>query len=446
MLEIEPASRSAREALARALFNSGRHEEARATFAEISAAYPDDDYALFGLGLSLSRLGRAEQAVNYLSAATTMRPSRDDYRQALRQASATLRARRAQSRSVTPAGRVLLDSAQPLAEVYDVALLDLDGVVYVGARAVPGVPAILESARSSGMRLAFVTNNASRTPEAVADHLRELGVPATPDRVITSAQAAARVLSEQLPAGSPVLVVGGDGLLAALEERGLRPVRSLDDGPVGVVQGFAPSVGWQHLAEGAYAVATGLPWVATNIDLTIPTARGIAPGNGTLVAAVAAASGREPVVAGKPELPMHREAIRRTGARRPLIVGDRLDTDIEGAVRAGAESLLVLTGVTDVAALLVAPPQRRPSYLGRDLGALLHAHPAVRDDQGWRCGSWTARADGGVVTLDRRGGAGAPGDDALDALRAACAAAWSAAGSRAPAELLAQLESLFAGG
>ncbi|MGA5704425.1 HAD-IIA family hydrolase [Peterkaempfera bronchialis] len=316
-------------------------------------------------------------------------------------------------------------SGRPLAEEYDTALLDLDGVVYAGPHAVEHAVESLETARRAGMRLAYVTNNASRPPQAVADHLTELGVPAEASDVITSAQAAARLVAGKVPAGSAVLLVGGRGLEEALEERGLRPVRSLDDGPAAVVQGYDPSVGWQQLAEASYAVARGLPWVASNTDLTIPTARGTAPGNGTLVAAVRTATGVEPEVAGKPLPPMHQETVIRTRAKRPLVVGDRLDTDIEGAFNGGVDSLLVLTGVTTAAQLLAAPPHQRPTYVAADLRALLVAQPEVAVAGGaYRCGGWTASVgDGGQLRLD---GAGSGGDP-YDALRALCAAAWTAA-------------------
>lgn len=311
---------------------------------------------------------------------------------------------------------------RPLAEAYDTALLDLDGVVYTGPHAVGHAVESLADARTAGMRLAYVTNNASRTPAAVAAHLTELGVPAAETDVVTSAQAAARLVAEKVPEGAAVLVVGGEGLVEALRERGLRAVRSLDDGPAAVVQGFAPEVGWKALAEASYAVARGLPWVASNTDLTIPTAGGTAPGNGTLVAAVRAATGVEPEVAGKPLPPMHRETVIRTGARRPLVVGDRLDTDIEGAVNGGVDSLLVLTGVTTPAELLAAPEHRRPTYVAADLRGLLTPQPEVeRSEGGYACGGWLARVEGGVLRLDGQGG----GDDPVDALRALCAASWT---------------------
>ena len=331
-----------------------------------------------------------------------------------------------------------------LQDSYDVALLDLDGVVYIGEHAVPHAAEALQAARVAGMRLAFLTNNAARPPEVVAAHLVDLGVDASAAEVVTSAQAAARLLADQLPPGSRVLVVGGDGLNAALRERDLVPVRRLDDDPAAVVQGFHPDVGWRLLAEGSYAVASGLPWVASNLDRTVPTARGRAPGNGTLVDAVRAATGREPVVAGKPEPPMHHEAVLRTGADRPLMAGDRLDTDIEGANRVGVDSLLVLTGVTAPVDLVLAAPELRPTYVGRDLRALQHPPESHAVAVGAsRFGRWAAEYDAGELRLRRTdgsvpGGAGANAnhgtlagagidatDDGLDALRALCGAAWA---------------------
>ena len=320
-------------------------------------------------------------------------------------------------------------SERPLSDVYDVALLDLDGVVYMGGAAVDGATQALAEARRRGMRLAFVTNNASRSPSAIAAQLNRLGVPAAQTEIVTSAQAAARLLAERLPAGAPVLVVGGIGLRLALRERGLRPVSTALDRPAAVVQGYAPDIGYPLLAEGGLAVRAGAWFVAANADLTLPTPRGLQPGNGSLVQVIATATGQQPVVAGKPEPPLHAEAVARTGAARPLVVGDRLDTDIEGAVRVGADSMLVLTGVTRPADAVLARARQRPSYLARDLSGLLEPHPPVTvAGTEFRCGGWTARL--GTVTAHHDGqaprleidGQGA----ALDGLRALCAAAWSA--------------------
>ncbi|MFD4230735.1 HAD hydrolase-like protein [Streptomyces sp. NPDC058545] len=317
-------------------------------------------------------------------------------------------------------------SSTALSEAYDTALLDLDGVVYAGGAAIAHAVDSLGAARDGGMHLAYVTNNALRTPAAVAEHLTELGVPAESADVITSAQAVARLMADQLPAGARVLVVGGEGLRAALLERGLVPVESADDDPVAVAQGYGgPDMTWGRFAEAAYAIARGVPWFASNTDLTIPSARGIAPGNGAAVEVVRIATGAEPQVAGKPLPPMHRETVLRTGAKRPLVVGDRLDTDIEGAFNGGVDSLLVLTGVTDARQLVAAEPRHRPTYVDADLRGLLTGQPEVTETAGgFGCGGWTAAVRGDELVLDGDG-------DVLDGLRALCAAAWTYAGEGA---------------
>ncbi|MGY1691320.1 HAD-IIA family hydrolase [Geodermatophilus sp. SYSU D01105] len=318
-------------------------------------------------------------------------------------------------------------TAEPPTSVHDVALLDLDGVVYVGPEAVPGVPAALAAARTAGMRLGFVTNNAARPPEEVARHLTELGVPAAPGDVITSSQAAASVVAQRLGAGARVLPVGGPGVAAALRAAGLTVVERADDDPAAVVQGYGREVGWAQLAEAVVAVRNGAQHVATNTDATIPSPRGPLPGNGAMVGVVAGVTGRPPLVTGKPDPAMHAECVRRTAARRPLVVGDRLDTDIEGGRRAGADSLLVFSGVTDPLALLAAEPQRRPDLLSADASGLLVAHPpVVREVDRWRCRGWWVQpvGEGGPLQLscDPR-----PGDrgDGLDGLRALCVAHWA---------------------
>ncbi|MER5223689.1 HAD hydrolase-like protein [Streptomyces flaveus] len=314
-------------------------------------------------------------------------------------------------------------SDRPLSEAYDTALLDLDGVVYAGGEAIAYAVESLGTARTGGMHLAYVTNNALRTPDTVAAHLTELGIPAEESDVITSAQAVARLIGEQVPVGARVLVIGGDGLRVALRERGLVPVESAEDEPVAVVQGYGgPELPWGRFAEACYAIARGVPWFASNTDLTIPGARGIAPGNGAAVEVVRIATGAEPQVAGKPLPPMHRETILRTGAVRPLVVGDRLDTDIEGAFNGEVDSLLVLTGVTDGAQLLAASPEHRPTYVDADLRGLLTGQPEiVQVGEGFRCGGWTATAGDERFELEGEG-------EALDGLRALCAVAWTAAG------------------
>ncbi|MFL6240424.1 MAG: HAD-IIA family hydrolase [Actinomycetes bacterium] len=316
---------------------------------------------------------------------------------------------------------------QPLAVAYDTALLDLDGVVYIGEQPVAGAAAALEAARRKGMSTAFVTNNASRTAETIAAHLVELGVPARPDEVVTSSMAAATLLAAELPAGSTVLVVGGEGLHAAVRERGLVGTEVDAEAVIAVVQGYGPNVSWRLLAEAALAIQRGVPWVATNLDTTLPSPRGLLPGNGSLVAALVTATGRKPISAGKPEIALHNEAVRRSGARHPLVVGDRLDTDIEGAVRAATDSLLVLTGVTDAHALLAAPVDKRPTYIAADLSGLNMSHPAVGvDGRSAACRGWRASLAGNVIELARTAEVVEP----FDALRAVVAAAWLGDGTQ----------------
>ncbi|GAA3243279.1 HAD-IIA family hydrolase [Actinocorallia longicatena] len=306
-----------------------------------------------------------------------------------------------------------------LVDGYDVLLLDLDGVVYSGKVGVPGAAEALGRVRGSGKRLAFVTNNASRTPGAVAALLCAVGVPAEVEDVVTSAQAAARLLAEELEPGAKVLVVGGMGLRQALYARGLRPVSTAAEEPVAVVQGFDPRLDYGQLAQGAIAVQRGALFVASNRDLSIPDGSGPPkPGNGALTEVIRSSTGIDPIVTGKPETPLHRESILRTGAERPLVVGDRLDTDIEGAYNGKADSLLVFTGVTDPLMALTAPVEHRPTHLSADLGGLLVDHPeAKRDGDAFTCGGWTALWDWGVIKLSGDG-------DPWDGLRALAAAAW----------------------
>ena len=309
----------------------------------------------------------------------------------------------------------------PLVDRYDCAMLDLDGVVYVGPAVVDGVPGVLCRARNRGMALAFVTNNASRTPHSVAEHLRKLGIEVSPADIVTSAQAAARELAQRLDAGAKVLVVGGEGLRVAIQEEGLTPVSEAADDPVAVAQGFDRSVGWAHLAQATYAIRAGALWVAANLDLTVPTAGGIAPGNGTLVNAVAAAVGTGPaVVAGKPYRPLFDETVRRVSCQRPIVVGDRLDTDIEGANVCEADSLLVMTGVTGLPALCAATPAQRPTYVAWTMEGLLAAHPVPRRTvEGFELNGWRARVGDGHVLIAETGG------DRSDGLRVVVSAAWA---------------------
>lgn len=331
------------------------------------------------------------------------------------------------------------DSPTPLDGV-DTVLADLDGVVYAGAGALPYAVESLRRAAQT-RRLGYITNNASRTDAAVAAHLSGLGLTARPSDVVTSPQAAMRLLSERIPAGSTILVVGGEGLVVEVEKAGYAVTRSAQDSPAAVVQGFAPEVGWQQLAEASYALQTpeedgGIPWIATNTDWTIPQARGIAPGNGTLVSAVHTAVGRLATVAGKPETPIFEEAVARFGARTPLFLGDRLDTDIAGAQAAGIPSALVLTGVDRPKHVLAAPPTSRPTFILGDLRELEEPYPIARA-KGDRVtvGRATVEIEGADLRIVSEG------ERQIDLLRAGAVAIWNSGraifGFRVPERLYA---------
>ncbi|MGN6742730.1 MAG: HAD-IIA family hydrolase [Amnibacterium sp.] len=311
-------------------------------------------------------------------------------------------------------GRAPLDGA-------DVLLLDLDGVVYRGRAAIPHAVDTLGRVRADGVRIGYITNNAARRPEVVAEQLRGFGLDVATEQIVTSPQAAVRMLADRLPPESRVLVIGGDGLLTAVDAAGFVVVRSADDEPAAVVQGFAPELGWADLAEAAFALADpDRLWIATNTDWKLPGERGIAPGNGTLVSAVHAAVGRMPLVAGKPETPLFEAAVERFGAERPFFVGDRLDTDIAGANAAGMPSALVLTGVDGPREVLAAPERARPPFLLADLTGLHEPYPEVRPASGgFRSGDAVARIDGRRIEVVRPG-------RPVDLLRAAAHAVWSA--------------------
>lgn len=307
----------------------------------------------------------------------------------------------------------------------DTLLLDLDGVVYRGPDPIDHAVVSIQKAAKKA-RIAYLTNNAARTDASVAEHLSSLGLSVAAEDVVTSPQAALRVLGTLVEPGALVMVVGGEGITVELEKAGYRVTRSADDNPDAVVQGFAPHVGWEHLAEAAYALQHDhVHWVATNTDWTIPQKRGIAPGNGTLVSAVHLAVGRLPVFAGKPEKPIYDEALERYGATNPLAIGDRLDTDIAGANRAGITSALVLTGIDQAKQILAASPEQRPTYILNDLRGLFEPYPEIiseDDADGVRtvtCGKAVVRMKQHVVRVARAG------NDPLDLLRAGAAIIWA---------------------
>jgi glycerol-1-phosphatase len=299
---------------------------------------------------------------------------------------------------------MLEESVTDLVEAHDLVMFDLDGVVYVGGEAIDGVAAAIDRVRESGRHVAFVTNNASRTPDQVAAKLSKVGVSAEAHDVVTSAQAAARVLVEEHGEGARVLMLGGEGLKVALVEAGLEPVDD-PEGAVAVASGYGPDVRWRDIMRVSTLVRDGLPYVASNADLTIPTPYGLAPGHGVLVRTITGFAGVDAIVAGKPEKPLMEETVLRVGGDRPLMVGDRLDTDIEGAHAIDAPSLLVLTGVTWLEDLASAPPRLRPTYISPTLAGLFEPQPVPSvTDAMVELGGWTASVADGRLTIEGAGG------------------------------------------
>jgi glycerol 3-phosphatase-2 len=309
-------------------------------------------------------------------------------------------------------------TALRLIDTYDGVLLDLDGTMLRGRSPVPGAIDVVRALRNEDSAVGYVTNNAARSATEVAAHLAGMGFDVTAEHVVTSADAATAMLAERLEPGAAVLVVGTESLADAVRATGLVAVRQAAADPAAVVQGHSPQTAWPNLAEACLAIRDGVLWVACNVDPTLPTERGELPGNGAMVAALRAATGKEPEVAGKPARRLLDQAALRIGSKRPLVVGDRLDTDIAGARAAGFDSLLVLTGVTDAAALLAAPRGMRPTFVAADLAALCMPAGASRVTGRPR---WQVQVDAGRLQLS-----GAGGDDPVEALIALCAARWPA--------------------
>ena len=311
-----------------------------------------------------------------------------------------------------------------LVDGYDAALFDLDGVIYLGPAAVPGAAETMERLAAAGTAVMYVTNNAARSADTVVKQLVSLGLRAGSDNVLTSAQVAAIGLAEVLPRGAKVLVAGSASLAGLIAEAGMVPVNSADDEPVAVLQGYDPVLSWPLLDEVCLAIARGALWFATNDDASRPTDRGLVPGAGAMIAAVATAIGGSPTTFGKPHRPMMAEAVRRTGARRPLFVGDRIDTDIVGANNAGMDSLMVFSGAHGKADLVTAAAGQRPTHIGADVTALLEPARAhqVSSEEATCNGQRAAQEDSRIVL------ATSPRDvvSQFDALWAVAGLAWAA--------------------
>jgi HAD superfamily hydrolase (TIGR01457 family) len=256
-----------------------------------------------------------------------------------------------------------------IADRYDTFLFDLDGVLYRGADPVPAAAGSLERLRSIGKRIAFVTNNSGRTPEAVASRLRSVGVQARADEVETSGVTTAAVLAAR--GVRCAFVVGETGLVEALTQAGVHVLVGQPERVDVVVVGWDRRADYAKLRTASVLVQQGAELVATNPDASFPAADGARwPGAGALLAAIETTTGVRGEVMGKPHAPILLAALERAGGGRPLLIGDRLDTDIAGAAGLGWDSMLVLTGIDgreDASAAVL-----RPTYVAENLEALFH--------------------------------------------------------------------------
>jgi len=336
----------------------------------------------------------------------------------------------------SPSGHTGRDSTRrSLAERFPGLVCDLDGVVYRGAQALPHAIESLADARRSGARIVYATNNASRPPAVVAEALRKLGIALDDADVLTSSVAGARQLAEQLPTGAKVLAIGGPGVAEALHAVDLRPVDPADAERVSVdavLQGYGKDVTAAALGEAAYAIQGGARWVATNDDLTLPTERGVAPGNGSLVRAVRLAVDTDPTVVGKPGALLYELAAQALGteADHTLGIGDRLETDVEGAHAAGMSALHVLTGVHGPADLVRAHADSRPRFVAEDLRALNRSYeePQRALDGRWTMETAAASGSGAGSSfrIDYTDRSDSGGPEWIDRLRLALRVLWEA--------------------
>lgn len=250
-----------------------------------------------------------------------------------------------------PAGGVIGPPSR--IERYAGVVFDLDGVCYLADTPIPRASDTVAAVRAAGCKVAFVTNNATKTPEDVADKLAGMGFEIDAEEVVTSSQAAARLVEP----GTRCLVIGAAGLRTVLDRRGCVEVDDPADAET-VVVGFTRDLTWNDLRRATLALRRGVRFLATNADVTFPAPEGMLPGNGAALAALTAASGRDPEVAGKPEPALFRTVAERLPHGPLLMIGDRAGTDIAGAAALGWDTALVLSGVTpreDVAGLDPAP-------------------------------------------------------------------------------------------
>lgn len=321
---------------------------------------------------------------------------------------------------------VLRGADKPLNEIYKNLLVDLDGVTYLGDKPIENAAESLKEAANAGGSICYVTNNAARPPQHVVDKLASVGISATVEQVYTAALDGVETLVDKLPPGAKVLAIGGEGVFAALRDAGFEIVESAEDKPAAVLQGLGFEVSWKELSEAAYAVNDGALFVGTNGDASLPTSRGFAVGNGSLIAAVENATGKRALLCGKPFPEIYLRARKRLGEGLCLAIGDRLDTDVVGAKEAKIPSLLVLTGVTKPRDVVLAPPTQRPEFVGLDLSDLLRdsERPRLGEYGWWTCEGRHARIRHGRIEIRGLEEISDGTEISLAEFKALCAAAW----------------------
>jgi len=253
-------------------------------------------------------------------------------------------------------------------------LFDMDGVIYVGTRPLPGVQQALDYLQATGRQFLFVTNNASKTPQQFVERLAEMDIHVQPDRVLGSAEATACWLAEQVthhgwPCG-PVIVMGQDGLKQALQLNGFE-LTTDPHAATYAVAGINFKLTYEDLANVTLAIRNGAKFIGTNSDVTYPSERGPLPGAGSILALLATASGQQPLVVGKPNRGMYEQALARLNLtpEQTLMVGDRYDTDISGAIPLGLWTAGVLTGISTRSEFESANPP--PDLIAEDLPDLV---------------------------------------------------------------------------
>lgn len=256
-----------------------------------------------------------------------------------------------------------------LADRYRAVLLDLDGVLYRGEGAVAGAAEVVTAMRGAGKWIVFLTNNSARTSEQVAGKLRGLGIEAAPDEVVTSARPTARLVASD-GRHPTAYVIGRDGVRAALAEAGVEVLDGAPERADFVVVGWDGEVGYDELRVASVLARRGARLVATNDDASYPAPSGeLWPGAGAILAAVETASGTTATVVGKPHRPLFDEALDQAGTREAVMVGDRVETDVAGAVAAGIDAVLVLSGASGRGDLLES--DELPVAVGKDVRVLL---------------------------------------------------------------------------